>query len=562
MAEKLVNRVGAKMERLDKPLMLSDFNGAATARATHQIRVTFEIDGRQFARQKFIIILTANNVFIGQDWLTKQNMWMHPASHMICWPEDRPALAQYAPSILVEHSSPSLDMKAQTDVFRRDRLVTAEDRQLKARKILQNPWRSTSPAPLVAAMSPIESKASTGNSNLTAGIYTILTDPRQERWKKQRMPQVAVSLEQPSTHPSVSLNALTVDPKTWNKTFDRKHIPFPEGEDPEHIAKIRFIERCIADKPAPTLFVPKPHSGEHRFCVDYRWINDFIKGRQVLAPDVQGTISRCGRARRLTKIDIIRAFNRLLMDPGDLAEPLNRLLKKDVPFEKGPEQKEAFEALKKLATKAHVLAFFKPGRPTKVDTDASGKATSDNVAADALSRKTIKNPTVKARELQDRTFALIPPEKIEPIGPIQIQGINALTTTELRGADLVDVIIAENEKQNLGQKEGLLVVPETTMDGKIFLCTALIREAHEPKAFAHAGQNKTLQLLKKEYYWQGRNSNIKRYIKNCRDCQRNKTRYDKTPRLLHPLPIPKRVWEHVVVDGKSMPKDDKGYDYV
>ncbi|CAJ2510963.1 Uu.00g065880.m01.CDS01 [Anthostomella pinea] len=310
---------------------------------------------------------------------------------------------------------------------------------------------------------------------------------------------------------------------------------------------------------------------------------------------------------------------------SDLTKPLNRLLKKDMPFEKGPEQKEAFEALKKLATEAPVLAFFKPGRPTKVDTDASGKATGgtmsvaeqnyliqdqellavmntlkdfepalwgtkffvqtdhqaliywstkkllsarqirwsyylanfdimfryrpgkDNVAADALSRKTIKNLMVKARELQDRTFALIPPEKIEPIAPIQIQGINALTTTELRGADLVDVIIAENEKQNLGRKEGLLVIPETTIDGKIFLCTALIREAHEPKAFAHAGQNKTLQLLKKEYYWQGLNSNIKQYIKNW---------------LLHPLPIPKRIWEHVVVDGKSMPKDDKGYDYV
>ncbi|CAJ2509783.1 Uu.00g056830.m01.CDS01 [Anthostomella pinea] len=100
------------------------------------------------------------------------------------------------------------------------------------------------------------------------------------------------------------------------------------------------------------------------------------------------------------------------------------------------------------------------------------------------------------------------------------------------------------------------------MDGKIFLCTALIREAHELKAFAHAGQNKTLQLLKKEYYWQGRNNNIKRYIKNCRDYQRNKTRHDKTPGLLHPLLIPKRVWEHVMVDGKSMPKNDKGYDYV
>jgi hypothetical protein len=41
-----------------------------------------------------------------------------------------------------------------------------------------------------------------------------------------------------------------------------------------------------------------------------------------------------------------------------LAEPLNRLLKKDVPFEQSPDQEQAFEALKKLACEALVLAFF------------------------------------------------------------------------------------------------------------------------------------------------------------------------------------------------------------
>ena len=46
-----------------------------------------------------------------------------------------------------------------------------------------------------------------------------------------------------------------------------------------------------------------------------------------------------------------------------------------MPFKKGPAQKQAFKALKKLATEAPVLAFYKPGRPTKVDTNASNNAT-------------------------------------------------------------------------------------------------------------------------------------------------------------------------------------------
>jgi hypothetical protein len=41
-----------------------------------------------------------------------------------------------------------------------------------------------------------------------------------------------------------------------------------------------------------------------------------------------------------------------------LAEPLNRLFKKDIPFEQGSDQEQAFEALKKLACETPVLAFF------------------------------------------------------------------------------------------------------------------------------------------------------------------------------------------------------------
>jgi hypothetical protein len=62
-----------------------------------------------------------------------------------------------------------------------------------------------------------------------------------------------------------------------------------------------------------------------------------------------------------------------------LAEPLNRLLKKNVPFEQGLDQKQAFKALKKLACKALILAFFQPGRPTRVESDASHNITGDVV---------------------------------------------------------------------------------------------------------------------------------------------------------------------------------------
>jgi hypothetical protein len=337
-----------------------------------------------------------------------------------------------------------------------------------------------------------------------------------------------------------------------------------------------------------------------------------------------------------------------------IAEPLNRLLKKDVPFSCGPEQQAAFEELKRLACEAPVMAFFVPGRETKVETDASRNATGgviwqkqpdgewkpvgyfsktmtpaeraypiqdrellavvqtleqyqpellgmkffvltdhqalvyystkrvlstrqvrwadflsnfditfqyrpgkDNVAADALSRKTADLPTVKAREREERTMALIPPEKIRP-------AINAteVITPAVQGADLVDLIKVENEKQELGSHQGKLVVPELTSDGQFFLRTALIREAHEPKIFAHQGQNKTIEAIRRQYHWEGLNKDVRRYVKNCHQCGRNKGRHDRSPGLLHPLPIPNHVWEHVAVDGKDMPPDRHGYNYV
>ncbi len=52
-----------------------------------------------------------------------------------------------------------------------------------------------------------------------------------------------------------------------------------------------------------------------------------------------------------------------------MAELLTRLLKKDVLFNYSPEQKKAFEGLKKLTTKVLILAFFVSRYPTKVETD-------------------------------------------------------------------------------------------------------------------------------------------------------------------------------------------------
>ena len=57
---------------------------------------------------------------------------------------------------------------------------------------------------------------------------------------------------------------------------------------------------------------------------------------------------------------------------ADTAEPLRRLLRKDVPWEWTNEQEQAFRTLKHKITSAPILAHFDPDVQTIVMTDASG----------------------------------------------------------------------------------------------------------------------------------------------------------------------------------------------
>ena len=83
------------------------------------------------------------------------------------------------------------------------------------------------------------------------------------------------------------------------------------------------------------------------------------------------------------------------------------------------------------------------------------------------------------------------------------------------------------------------------------LRTSLIREVHEQLATAHPGEKKTSALIKARFYWKGLSNDIEQYIRNCYVCKRSYVPRDKAPRLLRPLPVPYRPWQHISMDFKS-----------
>ena len=127
MAKKAHERLGADIVKKSKPLGLSDYRRQPAGQATHELVASFEVDGRLFPKQKFLILDTGHDIFIGQDWLVEQNVWLHPKTRSFGWPDDKPALAQYSPAIPLPRTVPKVDKLAQADAERRDRKFHQEN---------------------------------------------------------------------------------------------------------------------------------------------------------------------------------------------------------------------------------------------------------------------------------------------------------------------------------------------------------------------------------------------------------------------------------------------------
>ena len=58
---------------------------------------------------------------------------------------------------------------------------------------------------------------------------------------------------------------------------------------------------------------------------------------------------------------------------SELSEPIRELSKERVPFNWGPEHREAFDAIKKELVKVSIIAYYDPNKETVLQTDASIK---------------------------------------------------------------------------------------------------------------------------------------------------------------------------------------------
>ena len=97
------------------------------------------------------------------------------------------------------------------------------------------------------------------------------------------------------------------------------------------------------------------------------------------------------------------------------------------------------------------------------------------------------------------------------------------------------------ESNDILHYRGRLYVPKQ-------MILTILESEHDSKVAGHFGQEKTIQLVRRNFWWPGMDTYITAYIQACPDCQRDKSRRHRRYGLLSPLELPYTPWQSITVD--------------
>ena len=99
------------------------------------------------------------------------------------------------------------------------------------------------------------------------------------------------------------------------------------------------------------------------------------------------------------------------------------------------------------------------------------------------------------------------------------------------------------EEDGLVYMEGRIYVPNNKK-----VKEEILKENHDSVDVEYPGQQRMLELLKRNYWWPGLKEDVKRYVQGCFKCQQNKVLYQRKAGELHPLEIPQGPWQEISID--------------
>ena len=99
------------------------------------------------------------------------------------------------------------------------------------------------------------------------------------------------------------------------------------------------------------------------------------------------------------------------------------------------------------------------------------------------------------------------------------------------------------EEEGLLYRKGALWVPEATE-----LIQTILESEHDTKVAGHMGQDKTIELIRRNFWWPKMNERIIDFVRSCPECQQNKAARHQPYGLSSPLELPYAPWQSIAMD--------------
>jgi hypothetical protein len=105
----------------------------------------------------------------------------------------------------------------------------------------------------------------------------------------------------------------------------------------------------------------------------------------------------------------------------------------------------------------------------------------------------------------------------------------------------------ENIYDTLSQEEGVLYQRARLWVASC-LKTSVLESEYDSKVAGHMGQDKTKELIRRNFCWPKMNKDIIQYVQSCPNCQKNKAMRHKSYGLLQPLELAYSPWKSIAMD--------------
>jgi hypothetical protein len=118
----------------------------------------------------------------------------------------------------------------------------------------------------------------------------------------------------------------------------------------------------------------------------------------------------------------------------------------------------------------------------------------------------------------------------------------------------------EKQLKKLWENDGVIY-----RNGRIYvpnsqeICDRILHNHHYSPDVGHPGIHQLLELVKGTFWWLMIKTDVKQYVKGCKQCQKNKSIRKREHVPLNPLPILENPWQEISIDmiGPLLKSEDQ-----